>query len=131
MTTTPAHDAPAGPHWQRALRLDRVSGIAGVVLCAADAPALAERWAALIGVAATSHANGRLQLQLPGRFIAFEAAAPGAANGLTEVVLQAVDPAAVWQQAAALSLAARGRRRSMRVYVRLRTDPAMAACDLV
>ena len=96
---------PAGPQWQQQIRLGRVTGIAGVVLCAADAPALAARWAALIGVpATTTDADGRLHLQLPGGFIAFEAAAPGAADGLTEIVLQAVDPAAVLRQAAALAL---------------------------
>ena len=105
--------APAGPHWQRQLRPGRVTGIAGVVLRAADAPALAARWAALIGVpaptatataTATADSTGRLQLLLPGGFIAFEAAAPGEADGLADIVLQAVDPAAVLHQAAALGL---------------------------
>ncbi len=96
--------APAGPQWQQQLRLGRITGIAGVVLRAADAPALAARWAALIGVPATAYAEGRLQLLLPGGFIAFEAAAPGEADGLTDIVLQAVDPAAVLQQATALGL---------------------------
>ena len=96
--------APAGPHWQRQLRLGCVTGIAGVVLRAADAPALAARWAALIGVPATADSSGRLQLLLPGGFIAFDAAAPGAADGLADIVLQAVDPAAVLHQAAALGL---------------------------
>jgi len=96
--------APAGPQWQQQLRLGRVTGIAGVVLRAADAPALAARWAALIDVAATADAQGRLQLLLPGGFIAFEAAAPGEADGLADIVLQVVDAAAVLQQAAALGL---------------------------
>ena len=96
--------APAGPHWQRGLRLGRVTGIAGVVLRAADAPTLAARWATLIGVTTSADAHGRLQLLLPGGFIAFETAAPGEADGLADIVLQAVDPAAVLQQAAALGL---------------------------
>ncbi|MDO9286061.1 MAG: VOC family protein, partial [Aquabacterium sp.] len=65
--------APAGPSWQPQIRLGRVTGIAGVVLRGADAPALAARWAALIGVATTADERGRLQLVLPGGFIAFEA----------------------------------------------------------
>ena len=96
--------APAGPYWQRQLRLGSVTGIAGVVLRAADAPALAARWAALIGVPATADNGGRLQLVLPGGFIAFEAAAPGDAEGLTNVVLNSVDPAAVLHQAATLGM---------------------------
>ena len=96
--------APAGPHWQRQLRLGCVTGIAGVVLRAADAPALAARWAALVGVATRADAHGRLQLLLPGGFIAFEAAAPGEADSLADIVLQVVDPAAVLHQAAALGL---------------------------
>lgn len=98
--------APAGPQWQQQLRLGRVSGIAGVVLQAADAPALAARWAALIGVATSADANGRLQLLLAGGFIAFAAAPPGQADGLAELVLHTVDPAAVLREAAALGLAA-------------------------
>ncbi len=86
---------------QPQIRLDRATGIAGVVLRGADASALAARWAALVGVAATADAQGRLQL-LPGGFIAFEAAAPGEADGLTDIVLQAVDPAPVLHQAASL-----------------------------
>ena len=96
--------APAGPQWQQQLRLDRVSGIAGVVLRAADAPAMAARWAALIGVEACVDAQGRLQLLLPGGFIAFEAAAPEQADGLTDIVLQIVDLPAVLQAATALGL---------------------------
>ena len=96
--------APAGPQWQQQLRLDRVSGIAGVVLRAADAPAMAARWAALIGVEACVDAQGRLQLLLPGGFIAFEAAAPEQADGLADIVLQIVDLPAVLQAATALGL---------------------------
>ncbi len=96
--------APAGPQSQPQIRLDRATGIAGVALRGADASALAARWAALVGVAATADAQGRLQLLLPGGFIAFEAAAPGEADGLTDIVLQAVDPAAVLHQAASLDV---------------------------
>lgn len=96
--------APAGPQWQQQLQLGSVTGIAGVVLRAADALALAARWAALIDVPATADAQGRLLLLLPGGFIAFEAAAPGEADGLVDIVLQVVDPAAVLQRAAALGL---------------------------
>lgn len=96
--------APAGPHWQQQLRLGRITGIAGVVLRGADPVALANRWAALIGVAAAADGPGRQQIRLPGGFIAFEAAAPGEADSLAEIVLQAVDPAAVLRQATALGL---------------------------
>jgi hypothetical protein len=96
--------APAGPQWQRQLRLACATGIAGVVLRGAEPAALAERWAALIGVATTVDAQHRRQLLLPGGFIAFEAAAPGEADGLAEIVLQVVDPAAVLNRAAALGL---------------------------
>lgn len=96
--------APAGPQWQQQIRLGSVTGIAGVVLRGADPAALAARWSALIGVAATADTAGRQQLVVPGGFIAFDAAAPGDADGLAEIVLQAVDPAAVLRQAAALGL---------------------------
>lgn len=96
--------APAGPQWQQQVRLGRVTGIAGVVLRGADPAALTARWSALIGVAATADAAGRQQLRLPGGFIAFDAAAPGDADGLAEIVLQALDPAAVLRDAAALGL---------------------------
>lgn len=95
---------PAGPQWQQQRRLGRVNGIAGVVLQAADAPALAARWAALIGVETCVDAQDRLQLRLPGGFIAFEAAASGQADGLTDIVLQIVDLPAVLQAATALGL---------------------------
>jgi Glyoxalase-like domain len=96
--------APAGPSWQPQIRLGRATGIAGVVLRSADAPALAARWAALVGVATTADTQGRPQLVLPGGFIAFEAAAPGEADGLVEIVLQLADLPAVLGDAAALGL---------------------------
>jgi hypothetical protein len=129
--------APAGPHWQQQLRPGRVSGIAGVVLRAADAPALAARWAALIGVATTADATadttadaqGRLQLLLPGGFIAFEPAAPGEADGLVEIELQGVDLPAVLREAAALGLPVADEclvLAGVRLRLRPRPSPAQA-----
>jgi hypothetical protein len=96
--------APGGPQWQQQVRTGRCQGIAGVVLQGADAPALAERWSALIGVPASRDSLGRLQLVLPGGFIAFEAAPAGEADGLVEIVLHVADPAPVLRDARALGL---------------------------
>ena len=96
--------APAGPQWQQQIRLARVTGFAGVVLRSADPVALAARWAALIGVAPGATGPGRWQIELPGGFIAFEALSAGQAEGLAELVLHTVDPAALLREAAATGL---------------------------
>lgn len=97
--------APGGPHWQQQVRRERVVGFAGVVLRGADAPALAARWSALIGVAAGADAAGRPAIELDGGRLVFEPCAAGEPEGLAELLLQAADAPAVLREAAALGLA--------------------------
>ncbi len=91
---------PAGPHWQAAVRTERVQAITGAVLQAADPAALAARWARILQREAAAH-GGEHRIALDNASLRFVAAADGRGEGLAGIDVQVRDAAAVLAAAAA------------------------------
>lgn len=89
---------PAGPDWRDARTAD-VLDLVAVTISAADAPALAGRWRALLGVA--PNAADPLVLRLAQGEIRFEAAAAGAPTLVAGVTLAVADAVEIRRRAAA------------------------------
>lgn len=85
---------PAGPHWQPAIRTERVQAVVGAVLQSADPAALAARWAQILQRQATAHGNEH-RVPLDNAVLRFVAADDGRGEGLGGIDLQVHDAAAV------------------------------------
>jgi hypothetical protein len=96
--------APAGPHWQQAVRTEHALGLAGVRLRVADPHAVAALWARLMGVAVDHDAAGRPRLAVDGGQLLWEPSTEGQSEGLVGIDLQVLDVAAVLARASALGL---------------------------
>jgi hypothetical protein len=96
--------APAGPHWQQAVRTDLVLGLAGVRLRVADPQAGAARWARLMGVAVGCDKAGQPRLAVDGGQLLWEPATDGQPEGLVGIDLQVPDVAAILARAGAMGL---------------------------
>jgi Glyoxalase-like domain len=97
----------AGPGWESQLRTDRVRGITGVQLAAADPAALAARWAEVLDRPATRLAADRFEIALAPGTLRF-GLAPGAAPHVTGYELAVADRARVLDTARARGLAVSG-----------------------
>lgn len=91
---------PAGPHWQDAMRCDRVLGVAGAVLQSADPAALAARWGAILGREPLPGEEAPV-LPLDNARLRFAADADGRGEGLAGIDLQVKSMAAMAAIAAA------------------------------
>lgn len=95
---------PAGPHWQRAQRLDRVAGLPAVEVSSPDGAGLAAHWSRLIGVPVHTTAGvPTLHFDLGAVRVV-----PGAVERLAVVELAVPDPAGTLQAAVASGCAVRG-----------------------
>jgi hypothetical protein len=92
---------PAGPDW-RAARTADVLDLTAVTISAADAPALAARWATLLGIPLS--AADPLVLPLKHGEIRFEPSAAGAPTLVAAVTLKVADPMEIRRRAAAAGL---------------------------
>jgi hypothetical protein len=77
---------PAGPHWQAAVRNDRVSGIAGVVLQSDEPERLAQRWALILQRSAQRDGDEWL-LPVGKALLRFTQATDGRGEGLAGIDL--------------------------------------------
>jgi hypothetical protein len=78
----------AGPEWERHVRREVVTGLAGLVLTAPDPAALAARWAALLGRPARAAAGGTHEIALDGGVLRF---APGAEAEIATALVRAAE----------------------------------------
>lgn len=95
-----AHDAdgpwePAGPDWQRARRLDRVTGIAAAEIQCDDPAAVAARWGEIAELAVRADAEGRPTIALDNASLRFVPCTDGRPEGLGGIDLHTADREAV------------------------------------
>jgi len=91
---------PAGPHWQVAVRSDRVSGIAGAVLQSDEPERLARRWAQILQRSVQRDGDDWL-LPLDPAVLRFTAATDGRGEGLAGIELVVNDADAIQRSAQA------------------------------
>jgi hypothetical protein len=82
----------AGPHWERRICTEIVSGIDGVDVQADDPPAMAARWAAVFGRPVIADASGAPLVGLDAGWIRFVPVADGRGEGVAALTLVATDP---------------------------------------
>ncbi len=91
----------AGPHWRETVRTDLVRGIAGVEIQARDPAAMARRWGEVLAQPARRE-QGVEQVALPdGGLIRFVAEEDGRGEGVSGLLVDAVDPEEVRRRARA------------------------------
>jgi len=91
----------AGPHWRETVRTDLVRGIAGVEIQARDPAAMARRWGEVLARPARRE-QGVEQVALPdGGLIRFVAGEDGRGEGVSGLLVDAVDPEEVRRRARA------------------------------
>jgi hypothetical protein len=56
---------PAGPDWQKHIRIEKTQAITGVEMQSPDPADLAEHWGQIVGVAVSKGADGTPELKLP------------------------------------------------------------------
>lgn len=86
---------PAGPHWQRALRSERVRGIRGAVLQSAHPDTLAQRWGEILQRPVERTDPDAWRLMLDNAALRFIPDADGRNDGLVAIVLMAADASAI------------------------------------
>jgi hypothetical protein len=104
-----AHDLdgpwePAGPNWQRARRLQRVTAITAAEVQCDDPAAVAARWSDIAEIGLT-HQGGAIVMPLANASVRFVPCTDGRPEGLGGIDVAAADPGAVLAAAEA-----RGRR---------------------
>lgn len=85
----------AGPGWRDKVRTERVSGIIGVELQAADPEAMATRWGQVIDRKVTRESDGAFSIALEPGSIRFVPDANGRGDGVAGFTLQTEDAQAV------------------------------------
>ncbi len=91
----------AGPHWRETVRTDLVRGIAGVEIQARDPAAMARRWGEVLARPARRE-QGVEQVALPdGGLIRFVTGEDGRGEGVSGLLVDAVDPEEVRRRARA------------------------------
>lgn len=99
---------PAGPDWQRARHLDRVTAIVGAEIQADHPQTLAARWADLLEMP-LGEVAGDPALSVDNATIRFVPCTDGRPEGLASIDIAAADPAAVLEAAGARGLESHGR----------------------
>jgi hypothetical protein len=89
---------PAGPHWQEAVRTDRVEAIVGAVLQGPDPARLAARWGQILQRAAEPQADG-WRVALDNAALRFMPASDGRGEGLAGIDLRVNDGPAILRSA--------------------------------
>lgn len=93
--------APAGPHWQRAVRTARVRRIAGALLQTDDPELLARRWAQVLDRPATRAGSAPWQVAVGDTVLRFIEARDGRGEGLAGIDLVVADVPLIVAAAAA------------------------------
>jgi hypothetical protein len=96
---------PAGPNWQKHIRKDVTSALAGVEMQSPDPKGLAEHWSGIIGVAVTGGADDAAELRLPNSTFSF---VKGPAEIMSALSFRVTDVAAVCDAAKARGYAVSG-----------------------
>lgn len=91
---------PAGPHWRRFQRLDRVAGIPWITLESPDADALAAHWSRLMDVGITHDEQGHSALRFDLGAARFAAPSAGVTECLAGIDVAVPDPGATLAAAA-------------------------------
>jgi len=86
---------PAGPDWQRARLLDRVTGIVGAEVQCGDPAAVAARWAEIAEIPVTANARGAPCLELDNATLRFVPCEDGRPEGLGAIDVACPDHDAV------------------------------------
>jgi len=81
----------AGPSWREHIRTDRVHGILGVELEAADPTALSDRWSQVLGRPIKRSRGGSRAIALDGSSIRFDRSPRGQADGVCALDLASSD----------------------------------------
>lgn len=89
---------PAGPDWQQHIRKDVTLALTGVEMQGPDPAALAQHWGRIIGVDATTGADGAPELKLPNATFRF---VPGADEIMRALAFRVADVANVCEAARA------------------------------
>jgi hypothetical protein len=94
--------APAGPHWQDAVRTTRVKAITGAALQGDDPERLARRWSEILDrPTSRGDGGGEWQLALDNAVLRFVEASDGRGEGLAAIDVDASDAKAIASTAAA------------------------------
>jgi hypothetical protein len=83
---------PAGPDWQKSIRKDVTLALTGVEMQAGDPKDLAEHWGRIVGVGASSGADGAAELKLPNSTFRF---VKGSDEIMSALTFKVADVAAV------------------------------------
>lgn len=95
--------APAGPHWQQAIRREVVDGLAGIEVRARAPQRLAAHWGQITETPVTQLADGTPQLAM-GPLVRFTVAEDDEPEGIATIELFASDAAAVGRTTRMLGL---------------------------
>jgi hypothetical protein len=93
----------AGRDWRSHVRTDVVGGIVGVELEAGDPAPLAGRWSGILARAETAGPAGAHRIELDGSAVRFVKAS-GRGEGLSALVIEAVDPGRILERGRARGL---------------------------
>jgi hypothetical protein len=74
---------PAGPDWQRSIRVDVTKALVGVDMQSPEPRRLAEHWGEILEIAASRNASGEPELKLPNCSFRFLSGASEIMSGLT------------------------------------------------
>ena len=90
---------PAGKNWQKAIRQEKVDGIAAAEVQSPDPAAVADRWSKILDIAVGTDDAGNPSLALDNATIRFVPAEDGRGEGLGGIDVIAVDKEAVLEAA--------------------------------
>ena len=90
---------PAGKNWQKAIRQEKVDGIAAAEVQSPDPAAVAERWSKILDLSVETDDAGNPALVLDNATIRFVPAEDGRGEGLGGIDVVAVDKEAVLEAA--------------------------------
>jgi hypothetical protein len=90
---------PAGPNWQKAIRTERLAGIAAAEIQSPQPEVVADRWGKILDVAPQPDDDGRPTITLDNASIRFVEATDGRGEGLGGIDLLAADRDAVLAEA--------------------------------
>jgi len=93
-----------GPDWRDHVKTDVITEIIGAELQSLDAGALASRWAEVFDVPREDLGDGRFKITVNGGYIRFVPETDGRGDGVSGVILNAVDAKHCFSRAEALGL---------------------------
>ncbi|MBW2623491.1 MAG: VOC family protein [Deltaproteobacteria bacterium] len=101
---------PGGPDWKSAVRIDAISGLAGVEIQSSDPVDLSSLWSRVLQLPATAGQGGEYTIQLDNAAIRFCEATDGRGAGVGAIDLKAPDRLKILEKARARGCALSGDR---------------------